>query len=231
LATIQPSEIADSEAFAAEFKVSRETLARLNLYESELRRWQARINLVAPASLPNVWHRHFADSAQLLPLIPPNTRTLVDLGSGGGFPGLVLAILLAGEAEAAGRDPLGVTLVESDQRKCAFLREVARRAGVAVDILSIRIENPETQVKLPRVGVVTARALAPLDRLLALAFPLFSAETTGLFLKGQGVQPEIDAARSKWSFDVTLVPSVTASDAGITVIRNLKTLSGPSTKG
>ncbi len=219
MADIDLSSVVDSTSFAAATKVSRETLGRLNLYESALRTWQPRINLVANATLGDVWCRHFLDSAQLKPLLPPGTRRLVDLGSGGGFPGLVLAILLA-ETEPGVR----ITLVESDHRKVAFLREVARRTGVPVEILSMRIEKVETQAKLGQVDVVTARALAPLDRLLELAAPLFGSETTGLFLKGRGASAEIDAARVNWSFESSLVPSVSAADASVVVVRRLQHL-------
>ncbi len=225
--------IRDSAAFQAEFKVSRETLARLNLYESVLRLWQPRINLVAGKTLNELWHRHFADSAQLAALIPPGARRLVDLGSGGGFPGLVLAILLSGQRGEGRFDTangsvapclphVAVVLVESDVRKAAFLREVARQTGTAVEILSTRIENPETQAKLGKADVVTARALAPIERLLGLAAPLFGPDTVGLFLKGRSVQAEIEAARALWAFDVSLVSSVTADDAKVAVIRHLR---------
>ena len=180
---------------------------------------------MAPSTLDAVWHRHFADSAQLLPLAPA-ARTWVDLGSGAGFPGLVVAILLAdaasspsslrGEGRGRGarspeqaccpspppptpprkgegshaRRPHRITLIESNTRKCAFLREVARQTGivarVAVDILSTRIETAATQASLPAPDVVSARALAPLDKLLALAAPLIHAAHGWLVLEGPG---------------------------------------------
>lgn len=217
--------VTDAAGFVAATDVSRETIERLNLYESQLKLWQPRINLVANATLTDVWHRHFFDSAQIVPLIPSEARVFVDLGSGGGFPGLVLAILLQERrdgATQASNQPWRFVLVESDNRKCAFLREVARRTGVAVEILSTRIENPETQAKLASVDVVTARALAPLDRLLGLAAPLFGERTVGLFLKGQGAQAEVEAARLQWAFDASFVPSATAADARIVVVRNLR---------
>ena len=227
-----PSEIVTPEDFARKFQVSRETLGRLNLYESLLRRWQPAVNLIAPATLPQIWGRHFTDSAQLAALVPDSARSLVDLGSGAGFPGLVLAIMLHADQTGAGsghgdNSRLGkalsrVILVESDTRKAAFLREVARQTGVPVEILSIRIENPTTQLKVGQVDVVTARALAPLDRLLALAAPLFGAETVGLFLKGQDARAEIETARKQWSFEVSLVPSVTDARASTAVIRRLE---------
>ena len=262
--TAQISTIRGPEDFAAAFNVSRETIARLATYEGLLRQWQKAVNLVAPSTLDAVWHRHFADSAQLLPLAPA-ARTWVDLGSGAGFPGLVVAILLAeqllplpmllqhGERDGVrGRDicrrkrlPLTltpprkggegtpaapasprVTLIESNARKCAFLREVVRQTGisasVAVDILSTRIETAATQASLQAPDVVSARALAPLDKLLALAAPLFASSTVGLFLKGRDVAAELKAAESLWNFNVELVPSRTEPDGRIVVVRNLE---------
>jgi 16S rRNA (guanine527-N7)-methyltransferase len=210
------------EDFAAAFAVSRETLDRLITYEKLLRQWQKAINLVAPSTLDAIWHRHFADSAQLLPLAPPHLRSWVDLGSGAGFPGLVIAILLADAAQ----EPARVTLIESDARKCAFLREVARQTGIAVDILSTRVESAATHVNLPLPDVVSARALAPLDKLLQLAAPLFTPLTVGLFLKGKGAEQELAVAEKAWKFKVELVPSRTEKDARIVVIRNLQ----PKTK-
>ncbi len=218
-------DIRDAGGFASAFNVSRETLEQLNLYESALRLWQKRINLVANATLEHAWQRHFADSAQILAHIPAEATRIADLGSGAGFPGLVLAILLAERGQAR------VTLVESDQRKCAFMREVARQTGTAVDILSIRIENHETQARLGRIDVLTARALAPLDKLLGLAGPFFDAGTVGLFLKGQGAQAEVEIARKQWSFDASLVPSVTAADASLVVVRRLAPLAPAGHKG
>ena len=207
--------IDDPEAFRRIFAVSRETVERLTTYETLLRQWQRAINLVAPGTLSQVWHRHFADSAQLAQLVPRDARALVDLGSGAGFPGLVLAIMLAE------RDGTRVTLVESDSRKTAFLREVARRTGVPVDILTARIENPETQRKVGQVDVVTARALAPLSRLLELAAPYLSPCGVGVFLKGRDVHGEIDEASVGWRFDVELIPSMTDTHGRIAVVRNV----------
>ena len=152
-----PTPIRTPDDFAAAFHVSRETIGRLETYERLLRQWQKAVNLVAPASLDAVWHRHFADSAQLLRLAPAEALHWIDLGSGAGFPGLVIAILLADRRRSpsppqAGRGDQAtatVTLIESDTRKAAFLREVARQtaipAGVAVDILSIRAESVRIQ--------------------------------------------------------------------------------------
>ena len=207
--------IATPEDFAATFGVSRETIERLQTYETVLEQWQRTINLVASSTLPDIWHRHFADSAQLLALAPPNAERWLDLGSGAGFPGLVLAILLA--ERGSGR----VTLIESDTRKAAFLAEVARRVGVAVDIRGTRIEKSATQAKLDPVDVVTARALAPLPRLLDLSAPFFSGPTMGLFLKGREAEAEVAAASKLWNFEAELHPILTDTSGRIVVIRAL----------
>ena len=201
------------EDFAARFAVSRETIVRLSAYEALLRQWQRTINLVAPSTLDHVWSRHFADSAQLLALAPAGAKSWLDLGSGAGFPGLVVAIILAERGGAS------MALVESDTRKAAFIAEVARQTGVPVDILRSRIENSATQAK---VDVITARALAPLPRLLDLAAPYFSAETVGLFLKGREAQAEVDQALKRWEFSSALHPSQTDSDGRVVEVRALK---------
>ena len=206
--------------FKAVFGVSRGTLDRLETYENLLKRWQKTINLVAPSTLDDVWHRHFADSAQLWQYRPTGAqtgvRTWLDLGSGAGFPGLVLAIL---GAEAGDSRHI---LVESDSRKAAFLREVARETGVLVDILCMRIENAETRAKLGMADCVTARALAPLPRLLEIAAPYFASSTLGLFLKGREVAAEIEEAARSWQFAYELKPSMTDEDARVVLLKALK---------
>jgi 16S rRNA (guanine527-N7)-methyltransferase len=204
-------------AFAAAFDVAPETTARLVAYADCLALWQPRINLVGPATLPDVWHRHFADSAQILDLVPtlPAGALWADLGSGGGFPGLVIAILLAGRPPPHPR----IVLVESDQRKCAFLAEVVRRTGIAptisVDILAARIESDSTRVRVATADVVSARALAPLEKLLGLAAPMLGSRSVCLFLKGRGVETELAAARQAWQFSCEIVPSRTDAEAQI----------------
>lgn len=197
------------------FSVSRETIDRLKIYESVLTKWQRAVNLVAPKSLPDIWQRHFADSLQIAPLIPASARTLVDLGSGGGFPGLVLA---AHFADAGGP---AVTLVESDQRKAAFLREAARAMEISVDILSTRIENDANLAALSGVDIVTARALARLSRLFALVQPFVSRETVCIFMKGRDAAQEIAEARRNWSFECTAHPSKTDEQAKVAVITRI----------
>lgn len=217
--------IGDRAAFEAAFGVSRETADRLAIYAGLLAQWQKTINLVAPATVADVWHRHMADSAQLVDLAPAGPLKWTDLGSGAGFPGLVVALFLAGRVGSS------VTLVESDGRKCAFLGEVVRQTGIssalAVEIMNARIENPSIQAKAGTVSgvgvdVISARALAPLDKLLALAMPMFGSKTVGLFPKGRDVMAEIDAAQRLWRFEHELKPSLTDADARIVVLRGLE---------
>lgn len=217
--------IGDAAKFEAAFNVSRETVVRLEAYAGLLRRWQKTMNLVAPRTLDEIWHRHFADSAQLWRFVPPDARTLVDLGSGAGFPALVLAIMAVDPA--AGREaPLRVTLVESDTRKCAFLREAARAVGIAVDIIPHRIESHPIRAMVERIDCVTSRALAPLPRLLDLAAPLFDADTVGIFPKGRDAAAEVGTASQVWEFSKRMEPSLTEADARIVVIRSLKRKEG-----
>lgn len=214
--------IAGPDDFRAVFGWPDEAIERLATYEVALRQWQKAVNLVAPRTLDEIWHRHFADSAQVAAHVPDATKSIADLGSGGGFPGLVLAVFFASQPDKHA----AVTLVESDGRKAAFLRETARRLEIPVEILSTRIESDATVSRLVGVDTVTARAFAPLSRLFNLAAPLFAAETVGVFLKGESVVREIDEARARWSFDVDLHQSVTEPSGKIAVVRRL----GPKTE-
>jgi 16S rRNA (guanine527-N7)-methyltransferase len=202
--------------FQAQFGISDEICKKLETYEALLKRWQKTINLVAPSTLDEIWHRHFADSAQLWLLRPPDAEIWLDLGSGAGFPGLVLAIL-ASDARQTRH-----ILVEADSRKAAFLREVARQTGVPVDILCMRIENLETHAKVGVADCVTARALAPLSRLVEIAAPYFASSTTGMFLKGRDVAAEIEKAAQDWHFAFELIPSVTEEDSRVVLLKALK---------
>jgi 16S rRNA (guanine527-N7)-methyltransferase len=197
------------EAALQALGVSRETMARLEAFVALLGLWQRRIHLVAPAELASLWPRHVLDSAQLLPLLPEGCRSLVDLGSGGGFPGLVLAILGVPE----------VHLVEADLRKAAFLREAARITGSSgVHVHACRIE---ALAPFP-VDAVTARALAPLPRLLTLAAPWLALGATGIFPKGRGVAAELTEAARSWTMTVERLPSATAADGCILRIREAR---------
>jgi 16S rRNA (guanine527-N7)-methyltransferase len=212
--------IAGPEDFAAAIPVSRETLGALKTYVALLGEWGRVQDLVAPSTLGDIWHRHIADSAQLLPLAPPTAKQWVDLGSGAGFPGLVLAIT------ARERPGFRMRLVESSNRKCSFLREVARQTGAPVDILCMRIEELATHHTLTGVEVVTARALAPLGKLLDLARPLLADTTVALFLKGRDASREVEEAQRRWRFQVKATPSRTDPDGRIVEIRQLRTLEG-----
>ncbi len=200
--------------FAAAFGVPRETVEKLELYAELLIRWQRAVNLVSPATLDAVWQRHFADSAQILALAP-SARTWIDLGSGGGFPGLVIAILLANHETHI------VHLVESNSRKCAFLSEVARQTSTHVKVHEGRIEDIAANGGIGLADVVTSRALAPLSRLLGLAAPFFGSHTLGLFFKGREVAQEVEAARENWRFEVRIGTSRTSHEGGIVEVRNL----------
>jgi 16S rRNA (guanine527-N7)-methyltransferase len=190
--------------------VSRETWSRLDGLVELLDRWNAKTNLVAPREMDSVWTRHVADSLQLLDHVPAGAKTIVDLGSGGGFPGLVLAAALAGRPGAR------VHLVESVQRKAAFLREAVRRLGLPAQVHALRIEDLDPAA-LGKVDVVTARALAPLPQLLELARKLLETGAIGLFPKGKDVNRELTVARESWSIGATKLPSVT--DGGGTILK------------
>ena len=182
------------KGFADLVPVSRETLARLEAYVDLLTRWSVRINLVGRDTLADLWRRHILDSAQLHRFIPSTAKTLIDVGSGAGLPGLVLAIL--GVA--------GVELVEADSRKAAFLREAARVTDADVTIRPCRIQA----VPPHPANVVTARACAPLDRLLDLAAPFLAPDTLCLFLKGQRFNEELTLARKAWTMNVSVEQSL-----------------------
>lgn len=208
------SQALDRERVAETFHVSRETLSRLDTLVTELARWQTIKNLVGPATLQEVWTRHIADSLQLLALAP-NARTWLDLGSGAGFPGLVLAIAGSGTE---------VHLVESNSRKCAFIRQVARLTGAPARVHETRLEAvvPDFQ---GRVDVVSARALAALPQLLAWTQPLLTTGTTGLFPKGREALAELTEARKSWTFQEEMIPSRTDSEARILRITQLESRS------
>lgn len=180
--------------------VSRETSARLERYAALLRKWNPRINLVSKSTLDDLWTRHMADSAQLHALAPHPVRHWADLGAGGGFPGLVIAILAIETGS-----PEHVTLVESDTRKAAFLRTVVRETGAPASVATERIEA------LPPLGaeVVSARALADLSTLLAYTERHMAPEGLALFPKGAGWKKELAAAQEKWKFRCRVVKSET----------------------
>ena len=198
----------DADSFRRDTGVSRETYARLTRYADLLRRWQGAINLVSRASLDDLWQRHFLDSAQLLPLLPADAGSVVDVGSGAGFPGLVLAVLRQ-------RD---VTLIEANARKCAFLREAACATKTPVTILNSRAEDVDAAaLSQAPARVIVARSVAPMDRFLDIVGNLLEPSTYCILLKGVKVESEVTAARRRWRFDLERFPS--RSDARGTIVR------------
>ena len=180
--------------------VSRETIERLKLYEALLHKWNPRINLVSRASLSEAWERHIVDSMQIYDLAPHPVKHWVDIGSGGGFPGLVIAIMGMEE-----KSPQKVTLVESDTRKCAFLRNVIRETGVSAVVINDRVEN------IPPLcaDVLSARALADLSNLLEYASHHLTKPGMAIFPKGESWAKELAHAQRTWNFDYQLVKSKT----------------------
>lgn len=203
---------ADRARVLAEYRVPAGTAARLDGFVARLLAWQRITNLIAPSTIPGLWSRHVADSLQLLPLVP-QAQVFVDLGSGGGFPGLVVACALADVPGAA------VHLIESNGKKAAFLRETARALGLPAEVHARRIEDVIAGLSSGRIDVVTARALAPLVDLLAYAAPLLITGSKALFLKGQDVEAELTAASKYWNIEADLVPSRTDPTGRVVVIR------------
>jgi 16S rRNA (guanine527-N7)-methyltransferase len=187
--------------------VSRETQDRLRVFSELLEKWNPKINLVSKASLVELWDRHIADSIQVLDAAP-KAMTWVDLGSGGGFPGLIGAI--------CAKD-IGFTLIESDSRKCAFLREAARQTGTDVTILNTRIEAAPVQ----SAGVVSARALAELEQLLGYAARHMAPGGIALFQKGATWKKELEAAQRRWRFDFEAITSKTEAQSVILRIQGV----------
>ena len=188
--------------------VSRETRAALERFAALLARWNRTVNLVSSHDEPHLWARHIEDSLQIVPLMPTGTDRAIDLGSGAGFPGLVVAL-------ATG---IHFDLIEADRRKASFLREAAHMCGVPAHIHAERIEA----ASIFPAPVVTARALAPLPRLLQLAAPLLAPDGQCLFLKGAGVEAELTHAAAQWHMQVERIPSRTAANACILRISHLR---------
>lgn len=198
--------------FRAEFDVSRETIARLETYEALVQKWNPAINLVARSTLDDIWNRHFRDSARVFEIAQVSAGRWLDLGSGGGFPALVVAILAREKAPG-----LKVTCVESDIRKCEFLRAVARSVNVSVGVLSRRVQEVPAQ----NADVISARALAPLTRLLDLSAPHVPPAGTLLFHKGRNWQQEVDEALESWTFTVEKHDNPTHPDSVILKIGDI----------
>ena len=175
--------------------VSRETEERLDRFVSHFEKWARAINLVAPSTRQQIWDRHIADSAQLFQLVP-EPKTWIDLGSGGGFPGIVTAIFLAEAGDG------WVHLVESNNKKASFLRTAIRETGARASVHAIRAETAPAEIEAPKL--MSARALSSLDQLLEYAAPWFISDPSfrAFFHKGRDYQRELDKARDRWTFDL-----------------------------
>ena len=192
--------------------VSRETEAQFARYAELITKWNPAINLVAPGTLPDLRNRHIGDSAQLLALAKPRAGSWLDLGSGGGLPGIVIAIL--------GRNlPLQVTLVESDRRKSAFLTTVRRELQLHnLTVKSTRIE----QLARGQFDYVSARALAPLSELLSMIAPQLASDGEAWLLKGRTWKQEVEAAQARWSFDIETYQSITDPESVVMKLRKIE---------
>jgi 16S rRNA (guanine527-N7)-methyltransferase len=194
--------------FARLANVSRETFSRLKIYADTLVQWQGAINLVAPSTIADMWRRHFLDSAQLYRHAPDSAKVWIDLGSGAGFPGMVLAIMGAEKMH----------LVESDRKKCEFMRQISIATKTTVAIENRRIE----EISGIAADVVVSRALAPLHELLRLAEPFAADTTTCLFLRGQGVVDELTKTAKYWIIDHDLMPSLTNSSGVVVRVKGFQ---------
>ena len=201
---------------ARKYNVSRESMAKLEEYAALLLRWQARINLIGPATVGDVWQRHIADSLQIGPIISDNCDiekpTIIDLGTGAGFPGIPIAISMGAF----------VHLVESNHKKAAFLREAVRITEIDAEIHTCRIENIDSEALRPKPDIVTSRALAPLDKLLGFAAPWMENGSIGVFMKGQHVDRELTEATKCWNMDAKTTPSPEKTGGAVIVVKNLQ---------
>jgi 16S rRNA (guanine527-N7)-methyltransferase len=195
--------------------VSRETISRLQEYVALLLKWNRTINLVGKTTEAEIWSRHIEDSLQLLPLIPKGISTMADLGSGAGLPGIVLAIA---------RPDIGVTLVEQDQRKAAFLTEAKRVLGLE----NVTIEPKNIDLITRRFDLITARALASLTQLCGWAYPLLGTNAICLFPKGENFARELEEAGDKWGFQHRITPSKTHEKSCVISLSELSMKDGPS---
>lgn len=195
--------------------VSHEILAKLDAYEHLLIKWNKTINLVSSSTLSDIWDRHFLDSAQLVRFLTKSNSRIVDFGSGAGFPVLVYAALLQTNNILKN---IEIHAIESDSRKCTFMREVVRNLGLNVTLHNSRIE----QINIGFFDFITARALASLSDLLTYAHPFIKKESTCLFLKGETVDKEIEALSRFWQCDITKVPSISADSGQAIILKNIK---------
>jgi 16S rRNA (guanine527-N7)-methyltransferase len=210
---VAPPDLAADRARAlALVPVSRETVARLDRFAALLVEWQSRFNLIAASTASRIWTRHIADSLQLVGLAP-KARKWADLGSGAGFPGVPIACVLAEQADAE------VHLIESNNKKAAFLREAIQATGAPAVVHAERVADFSKRFR-GELEIVTARALAPLPKLLSIAYPLLKTGAEGIFPKGQDVEAELTQAAKCWSIQASLVPSRTDPKSRVVLIRH-----------
>ena len=207
-----PQEIAEL------FNVSRESLEKLQIYADLLGKWQKRINLVGPQEVPRIWSRHIADALQLVDYIPDDVHCAVDLGTGAGIPGVILAVVLEPRM-------FHVNLVESNGKKAAFLREAVRQLGISADVHCARIETLYEKPWAEDVEIVFARALAPLPKLMDLAAPFVEKSKKMLFLKGLDVDSELTETTKCWNIDYQKYPSRTHAGGCILNIKDFQRVS------
>lgn len=201
-----------NQGLKLDFDVSRETLNRLHAYQRELLRWTKKINLISPTTIDAAWTRHFVDSAQLFNITTTDTGHWVDLGSGGGFPGLVCAVIAAEK-----KPEITFTLVESDARKCAFLRSAIRVMDLKATVICSRIESTDEL----NATVLSARALSSLKNLLEMAARHGGRDCQFLFSKGKNWMAEVEEAQKEWSFSLISHKSKTNNEAVILEIRDI----------
>lgn len=204
----EKTQIITPEMFQNEINVSRETLEKLKIYADLLIKWQQKINLVSSKTLPVLWHRHIYDSAQLFSIIENKDSPILDIGSGAGFPSLVLAIM----------GQKNIHLVESDTRKCAFMREVIRKTGVNVTIHNERIESLEPF----DVKYIIARALATIEKIFNFTEPFISNETIFLLQKGENFKEEILNVKKRWTMRIETIKSLSNEDSVILKLQEVQ---------
>ena len=202
----------NAEQFQRQTDVSPETLELYQIWYSLLSRWNRKINLVAPSTIHDFWLRHALDSWQVLDLLPKDSKTVLDMGAGAGFPSIAIAIALRHTPDAL------ITLVEANGKKCNFLRTVIRECALPAKAVQTRVENLDPQ----NYDVITARAFAPLAKLLDYSLPFWGKGTVALFPKGENWQAEVEAAHKAYNFDLETTPSQTSDQAMILQVTNLR---------
>ncbi|MDR1693720.1 MAG: 16S rRNA (guanine(527)-N(7))-methyltransferase RsmG [Lactobacillaceae bacterium] len=205
------------ESLEKKYNVSRETISELRAYEASLKEWQSKLNLVSRASLEDAWNRHFLDSMQLYKLIPDDAKVIYDFGSGAGFPGMVLAIMLKN------RTPyLNINLIESIGKKTVYLNEVKKITRTNVNIINDRVEN----IKPQTADVITSRAMASLDKLLGYVERFCGKKTKCIFPKGRSYQNEVEEAKKLWKFNLEVLENEQSDEGVILVVTNISKAKG-----